>query len=287
MNSFWRTKFAWSVSRHNEWKECKKEYYFNRIKKYDGLPNDLGREILWRLSELQKMPFLKGRIIHDSIQNQIANYNAGRGINVDIAKNFFLNQFDTSIKNMNNTLTEAANGFPPNDKEINEIRSDALKQIENFCGLVWNNYKDVKYMGHEKNESFMLDGIKINVKYDLLTEKNGLHVITDWKTGSSGFDDIDESVQAGTYILWLHKVNGISSDMIRGEIVYLKSCTTEVTRRNDNDLLELSKFIKEDASEMLAVKSELDFPASPIPKRCIGCNFLSLCDEGKNIIKPN
>ena len=188
---------------------------------------------------------------------------------------------------MNNILTEAANGFPPDEKEIEGIKSDAINQIENFCRIVWNNYKDVRYMSHEKNESFMLDGIKINVKYDLLTEKNGLHVITDWKTGSSGFDDIDESIQAGTYILWLHKMNAIPLDMIRGEIVYLKSCTTEVTKRNDGDMFELSEFIKEDATEMLAVKSETDFPASPSLKKCIGCNFLSICDDGKSVISQN
>lgn len=283
MNSFWRTKFAWSVSRHNQWKECKKQYYFDKIKKYDGLPKDPGREILWRLSELQKMPFLKGRIIHDAIQQQISNYNAGRDVNLDNAKDFFTKQFDNSIKNMDIILAEASNGFPPSEDKTQEIKEDGLKQIENFCSLIWNNYRSVKYLGHEKNDSFILDGIKVNVKYDLLTEKNGLHVITDWKTGSSGFDDIDENIQVGTYILWLHKTKGIPTEMIRGETVYLKSCSTEITKRSDADLWDLSEFIKEDAAAMLSVKSEADFSPSPSPKKCRGCNFLKLCKEGQEV----
>lgn len=284
MNSFWRSKFAWSNSRHNQWAECKKQYYFNNIKKYDGLPNDPGRELLWRLSELQKMPFLKGRLIHEAVKHQISNHNAGRGVDADIAKNFFLSQFDSTVKDMNLVITEAANGFPPGEKEINDIRKDGIKQIENFCNIIWNNYKGVRCLGHEKNEEFFLDGIKVRIKYDLLTEKDGMHVITDWKTGSSGFDDVDENIQIGTYFTWLNKTNGISAGMIKGEVVYLKSCDTEIAEKTDADIKKIEEFIKKDSAEMLSVRSEKDFPASPEPKRCIGCNFLSVCKEGKEVI---
>jgi len=33
-------EFAWVVSRHNEWKECKKQYYFDEIKKYVAVSKD-------------------------------------------------------------------------------------------------------------------------------------------------------------------------------------------------------------------------------------------------------
>ncbi len=284
MNSFWRKKFAWSNSRHKQWMECKKQYYFNNIKKYDGLPNDPGRELLWRLSELQKMAFLKGQLIHEVIKHQISNYNVGRGIDINVAKDSFLSQFDSTMRNMKLVIAEAANGFQPDKNEINKIREDALRQIENFCNIIWNNYKNVNYLSHEKNEEFLIDGIRVRVKYDLLTEKNGMHIITDWKTGSSGFDDIDENIQVGTYILWLHKAKEIPTSMIKGEIVYLRSSDTEITERNEGDMEKLSDFIKKDASDMLAVKSEDDFPASPEPKKCIGCNFLSVCNEGKEVL---
>ncbi len=286
MNSFWRTKFAWSNSRHRQWTECRKQYYFNNIKKYDGLPNDPGRELLWRLSELQKMDFLKGKLIHEAIKHQISNHNAGRGINAETAKNLFLSQFDITMGNMNLVITEAANGFPPDEKKINNTKIDSTKQIENFCNIIWNNYEGINYLGHEKNDEFFLNGIQVRVKYGLLTEKNGMHVITDWKTGSSGFDDVDENIQMGTYILWLHKTKGVGTEMIKGEVVYLRSCDVEIVERNDSDMEKLMGFIEKDASEMLAVKSEEDFPASPEPRKCIGCNFLSVCKEGKEVVGP-
>lgn len=227
--------------------------FFNRIKKYDGLPNDPGGELLWRLSELQKMPFLKGRLIHDAVQNQISNHRAGRNVDRDTARNFFLAQFNNSMKNLDIVLAEAANGFPPGEKEKNFMREDGLKQVENFCNLILDNYRNVEYIGHEKNESFFID-------------------------------DIDESVQMGTYILWLHEATGKPAELIKGEIVYLRSCVTEITGRTDEQLVELAEFIKEDAAEMLAVADESSFPASPKPGRCMGCNFLKVCEEGKEAV---
>jgi len=44
-------------------------------------------------------------------------------------------------------------------------------------------------------------------------------------------------------------------------------------------------FIKKDANEMLSVKNEADFPASPEKRKCIGCNFLTLCNEGKAVLE--
>lgn len=285
MNAYWRKKFAWSNSRFNQWKECKKQFYFNRIKKYDGLPDDPGREKLWHLSNAQKLAFLKGSLVHDTIKQQISNYIAGRGIDANTAKEFFLAQFDNTMSKMNLVITEAMNGFPPGEAEINGIREDGLRQIENFCNITWNNYKNVNYLSHEQFGEFHIDNIRVIIRYDFLAEKNGIHVITDWKTGSSGFDDINESTQMGAYVLWLNKTKSIPIENIRGEVVYLKTNETEVVKKSKQSLQKTADFIKQGAEEILSVKSEKDMPASPSKKKCVGCNFLTVCEEGKEVVK--
>lgn len=281
MNSYWRKKFAWSNSRHNAWHECKKQFYFNYIKCWDGLGPDKGRDLIWDLKKLQKIPFLKGHLIHEAIKLQISNHSAGRGASAELATKFFSSRFDNSLKLGGSVIAEFANGFPPGSDEIRKIREDGISQLENFFSVIWPNYQQVKLLGHEGEMKFSVEEIPVSGRYDLFSESNGNYVITDWKTGSEGFDDISESTQMGVYILWASAEKKIPLDRIKAEIVYLRTGNMEVTGRTEHQIDELKEFIKHDSGEMLAIKSETDFPASPSRKRCIGCNFLTICNEGK------
>jgi hypothetical protein len=147
MNSFWRTKFAWSNTRHNMWKECKKQYYFHYIKIYDGLPNDKGKQLLWDLRQMQKLVFLKGRLVHNAIKEQITAAQK-TGINEDLALEFFNKNLENNLQTKN-LISEIHNGFLPTQKELDDLRTDGMEQIKTFCQKIWPSYTTRKYLEHE------------------------------------------------------------------------------------------------------------------------------------------
>ncbi len=285
MNSYWRRKFAWSNSRQKTWDECKKQYYFNYIAKWEGLPGDLGRDRLYKLSELQKLAFLKGSLIHESIKQQINNHKANRPVNSEIAKAFFLQELNMAKINKEKTITECANGFDVSDEDFEGIEKDGFKQIDNFCKSIWPNYTGIECLGNELADMFSIDGINIRIRCDFLAKHNENFIVTDWKTGIEGYDDINESVQISAYILWVHKKYNVPLEKIVGEIVYLKTGTTNVTKKTQKEIEDLIGLINEGSKEMLSVSSESGFPASPSTNKCKGCNFLALCKEGQSMFK--
>ncbi|MCX6819620.1 MAG: PD-(D/E)XK nuclease family protein [Candidatus Aenigmarchaeota archaeon] len=283
MNSYWRRKFAWSNSRHSQWQECKKQYYFNYIAKWDGLPGDPGRDKLYQLSDLQRLVFLKGSLLHEVIKQQINNQRVDRPVSAEAAKSFFISELERANSNQEKCITEAFNGFPIAEEEFKNIEIDGIKQIDNFCNIIWNNYKNVMYIDHEKNDMFSVDNINLRVKCDFLAKNNETFVVTDWKTGSEGFDDINESIQMSAYILWVHSKYKAPLDKIIGEVVYLKSCNSEIVKKSEKELKEFKEFILRSSQEMLEVNSEKDFPASP-NRNCKGCNFATICEDGKKFL---
>ena len=142
----------------------------------------------------------------------------------------------------------------------------------------------MKYLSHEKIESFDLNGTKVWVSLDLITEAdNGMKVVTDWKTGKEDFISIDENKQIGVYVLWVHMKHKIPIERIRGEIVYLKTGKTVSTEKTEQQLKDLEDFITTNAKIMLDARSKDDFPASP-DRKCKGCNFATICEEGKKFL---
>lgn len=276
--------FRWSKSRYEDWKSCKKAYYYTYIGRWEGLPGDSFREIINSLKQLKASSLFKGGLIHDIIENQINQHKLGRNINMESARNSFLSKISATRLNQKNILAEAANGFPLSDEDFRAMEEDGLKQLENFFNIIWHNYKDLKYLEHEKYENFNVNGIELAIKFDLFTESpNGMKTITDWKTGEK--ESPENNMQLVVYLLWAHKKLGIPLENIAGEIVYLKSGKTECMQITKEDTQRLENVIASSSEEMLSVKSEEDFPAKPGPSRCKRCNFLRICDEGKNFLK--
>lgn len=58
MNEYWKTRFAWSNSRQKTWDECKKQYYYNYIAKFEGFQGNPLRDKVRELSKLQKLVFI-------------------------------------------------------------------------------------------------------------------------------------------------------------------------------------------------------------------------------------
>ncbi|MCX6818953.1 MAG: PD-(D/E)XK nuclease family protein, partial [Candidatus Aenigmarchaeota archaeon] len=75
----------------------------------------------------------------------------------------------------------------------------------------------------------------------------------------------------------------IPIERLRGEIVYLKTGKTVSTEKTKEQLKDLEDFITTNAKIMLNAKNKDDFPASP-NRNCKGCNFATICEEGKKLL---
>ena len=285
MNTYWKRVFGWSKSRESMWRECRLSYYYNYIGKWEGYKGDPAREELTRLANLRKFVFWKGELIHKSIENQVTQHAIGRNVSEEAAKNYFVREVEAVRQNPGDIITEVANGFRIEDSKFEEMKADGLRQLANFFRVIWHNYKDLKHLRHEELDFFSIDDIKVWAKLDLVTQTpDGTIVITDWKTGKKGWEDVSESLQMSVYILWAMEHYKVPLDKVMAELVYLQACKTEPTGRSEEQLERIKGNIVRSAREMFAVSSEADFPPDPQPRRCKECNFATYCVDGREIL---
>lgn len=284
MNDRWRTKFAWSHSRQNTFDGCRKQYYYNYIAPW-GPKSEL-TDRLWALKKLTSLIFYKGGLVHDVVAAQLSAEKIGSGMDQERALVLVDRLVGETAKkrSLAAVFVEVANGGQIAPEDFETIRLEARLQIENFFQKVWPNYRGMTITSVEQFERFQLDGFPVTVKLDLAMDSfDGLSFILDWKTGKVRPEEAEESLQPTTYALSRVK-QGVPLGSIVPELVYLKTGEVFSAPRSQDDLDAITAKIIAGSKEMLAVKSESDFPADPRPWRCRNCNFATVCPEGGQFI---
>ena len=284
MNDRWRAKFAWSNSRQNSWDTCRRQYFFNYIAPWE--PRNSLTEQLWTLKKLTRLIFWKGSLIHDVVATQIKRVKMGMEMSMKTAEL----QIDAEVKGVMadpaaKGFVEIVNGGEITQDDLEASRLEANRQIENFMTIVWPKLSDYEILSVEEYLHFDLGGIPVTVKLDLeLKTFDDFYEIKDWKTGKEKPDEASGSSQLGVYILSSVERRNIPESEISASLCYLKTGAEFQTSRTDEQLDETAAAIIKSSNEMLAVKSENDFPASPKQWRCRDCQFATICDEGKGFI---
>lgn len=285
MNTYWRKIFGWSKTRQALWDECRLAYYYHYIGKWEGFPGDPGRERLQRLSKLKKFLFWKGELIHEVIRNQVALHSQNKPLLEDGARKYFVQQVEEIRQHPKSLITEAVNGLTLDDDRFETVRSDGLKQLDNFFSIIWPQYRDRPLLEYEKLNSFQARGTKVWVQVDLVTQIDGEGiVITDWKTGDERWLDSSTDEQMAVYILWAIDHYSIPHSRVSAELVFLRSAESKSIEKSEDSLEELKKSISLRAQKMLSVQNESDFPPNPAERRCLECNFATVCPSGKQSI---
>ena len=285
MNTYWRKMFGWSKTRQGLWDGCRLAYYYQYIGKWEGLPGEPEREKLQRLSKLKKFIFWKGDLIHKVIQNQIDRFRHKEPILEEGSKKYFVQEIEEVKQNPRTTITEAVNGSSIHDDRFEATKSDGLKQLNNFFTIIWPQYRERKLVECERLNSFQVNGTKIWAQVDLVTRTSAdKTIITDWKTGDERWIDEANDEQMGVYMLWATDFFGVPLERVSAELVFLRTCESKSIVRTDDQLQDLKESIMIRAREMLSVETERDFPPDPVERKCLECNFATVCPESRQFI---
>ncbi len=284
----WFFKYnAWSFSKHRLWNLCKRSYYYRYIGTAlkESSTYDIYR--LKRLKDLNSKYVLQGFLIHEAIENQLGQHRIGRDLSESGTKAQFVNRLEQFRKMAPESIIEFFNGLPLDDLFFDTIREEGKEKISMFFGVIWPQIKDLEYLKHEEFDKFKIGNVEVIVKVDYVSKtKTGIIVITDWKTGSDN-EEYENDLQIGTYVFWAMDYYQKQPSEIRSEMAYLKTGMMRAYPFNTEELENLKNQIVEDFQQMNKSYEIDDYPADPSPKKCISCQFGTICpnSELNNFLK--
>ena len=268
---------AWSFTRHRLWNSCKRAYYYRYIGSALRESDDLNINLLKKLKKLNSRNVLKGTIIHDIIEKQITQFHLGQDMNEKEALNEFQLRVNRNQDTAKETLTEYFNGEYVNENFFHKIRTDGMNNIQIFFKIIWPQLKGQQYLRHEKFDKFKIGEREVIQKLDNLSrKKEGIIVISDWKTGADR-EEYQSDLQIGTYVLWAMQKYRKEPDDIISQLVFLTTGTIRPYNFSMKELEEIRWKIKVDYREMNK-SYEIDyFHPEPKSYRCQSCQFATIC----------
>lgn len=271
MNDRWRQKFAWSFSRGETWKKCRRRYYFNYIAGWEPGPQ---KDRIWELKKLWAMPLFKGRTIHDLIAEAIKGQ---KPPDLPLMVRKLADVFQAVRPSQ---FVEVVNGGRLDSADMDMASMDARVQLASFCNVIYPQLSEYTIRDVEMERRFSLDpSTPATAKIDLRLETfDGMIVLLDWKTGKEDPLEANNSCQLTTYIL-SEVISGTPLDQVGAELVYLRGGKRYPTDRAELQLDIQREEITDSCREMLAVKSIEDFPATPSRFNCGLCNFATICKD--------
>jgi CRISPR/Cas system-associated exonuclease Cas4 (RecB family) len=285
MNEYWRKMFKWSKSKQDTFDGCRRKFYYAYIARYEGYQGNPLREQVLKLKDLKALPMWQGEIIHQAVQNTITQAELGRTPNPAGAEKMIETAVARGRQAAKTMFVEEVNGIGIAPEKFDRVRDEAIAQIKNFCEIVWPNYEKVEQVRHEDFDEFPTPSVTVVLKADFVSRApNGIITITDWKTGKEDTEEIGESRQLTTYILWATKKFALPPERVRGELVYLKTGTTNATKRSAAELEGFEKQIQAWSKEILSVSEEGDLPPKPDEWSCRSCPFATMCTPGKGYL---
>lgn len=275
----WRKYWGWSNTKQHQWETCRKQYWFANVRRYAfDYGSTEAEELRFLARDLTSLGMLTGAMVHDAIEAQIGHHQLTRQVSLDGARAHVRRRLGEVRQAPEKHLVEAVNGLGVDADDLDACaeRADAL--LSRFFEEVWPRVRDRRYLAHEELDDLTVDGVRVIVVADLVTElDDGTVCVTDWKTGSRQGDP-DDHLQLGTYLLWASRRYDVEPADLRGELVYLQDGAFEITEPTRERLEDVRQTIVEQGSEMLQADS---FPADPGDDVCPTCPFATICEEGE------
>jgi CRISPR/Cas system-associated exonuclease Cas4 (RecB family) len=279
----WFFKYnAWSFSKYRLWNLCKRSFYYRYIGTALRESPNFDIYQLKRLKNINSKYVLQGSLIHEAIENQIAQHHLGRDFSEDGTKSQFTNRLEQYRKTASDTILEYYNGLSHDDEFFNYILEEGKEKIKMFFEVIWPQIKDLEYLKHEDFDKFKIGDVEVIVKVDYVSKtKTGLIVLTDWKTGADNNEEYESDLQIGTYVLWAMQYYQKNASDIRSELAYLKTGKMRPYAFSEDNLEEIKKKIVVNFQKMNRSYEIEDYPTDPNPKKCISCQFGSICPDSK------
>ena len=208
--------FSWSKSRDEEFRECRRKYYYNRYAAWGGwdLKAPPRTRLFYVLRNLKNRWAWKGERVHHAIEMVLKHLRAGNPVSLpeaeqrltetmraDYRSSKAKKYFEDPKKNLG--LFEHEYEKPVTDETWKKIHDEAVGCLRNFCASAFYRELELEdkksWLLIEDLEEFDYSGARIYVKLDFARRKDGVIEIYDWKTGKS---DTEASVQIGTYAMY-------------------------------------------------------------------------------------
>jgi CRISPR/Cas system-associated exonuclease Cas4 (RecB family) len=269
---------AWSYSRHVAFNECRRAYWFEYVAVHHASIDLALKTRLWELKRLRSKRFLLGQLVHDSISEFISQRAKGREMaEADIQQHLAQN-LERHRREARKAIAEYYNGLPVEDEFFDRLRTQGTEALSMFLRVLWPPLSRLEYSQHEQSERFLMDGIPVAVKVDLVSKSlDGRIFIIDWKTGPEG-ERYQDNLQVGAYSLWGAFKFGVDPAKVATDLSYLRTGKTVSKSLTPEQLAVAKETIAKEYREFSGVVDRANNPPNPSPERCLGCKFATVCD---------
>ncbi len=297
--------FSWSKSRDEQFRECQRQYFYDKYASWGGWDKNAPREtrLAYILKNLKNRWAWKGESVHHTIEHILKSLRQGKPIECDAGVKLLTDTMRSDYRaskakkylddpKRSLGLFEHEYAKPVSDAVWQKIHAESVECLKNFysSSLYQELLSDDKkeWLVIEDLEEFDFEGAKIFVKLDFARRKNSLIEIFDWKTGKS--DSMDAEVQIGAYALYAMMKWKVTLGEIRAYLFNVSTAPAVAQECVVNDaLVEKAKTVMR--TSIAAMKKLLLDPSKNIPRErsffkftentrlCDFCNFYKICEK--------
>jgi PD-(D/E)XK nuclease superfamily len=266
--------WRWSISRSSLLRSCPKAFRFS-----------IGRAPLPGVRATRiGLSTLVGVTVHEAIRRELDKWANHRGVSARSAASFADDFLNRAWFAEDDGLIERANGLELDQSLLVRLETAARFQLDIFFRMVWPQFEMCRHEQHEVLTTFQANGFDLAAKVDLAAWDALNHLLViDWKTSEWAGSRSDRA-QLAFYTLWARVTLGLDLDSIAPILVRIRSGELICFRPLEADIQYVLELIGSDFESVSVMKARGDFPASPDQRKCSGCPFLRLCEDGKSVM---
>jgi hypothetical protein len=292
--------FSWSFTRHKNFAECRRRYYYLHYGSWNGWNNDAPDEarLAYRLKNIQSLPMWLGDLVHRMIErilgdlrnqevNSLENYQKQlrNWMNKEYVQSTEKKWMWQPKRNLN--LFEHYYGEEITAEQRTAARDKVYGCLEHFLDSPifarLGKLRPAEWKTIEKLEQFPVGGHTVYLKIDCATQADGLTTIYDWKTGAAN-DEV--AVQLACYALYACHAWRAPVESQRLVTYYLDPDTVREHTPTAEELIDTKEFILASMQEMIATldsgveknrATKDNFPMTDKRGVCRRCSFRELC----------
>lgn len=297
--------FSWSKSRDEQFRECRRKYYFDKYLSWGGWDarSPVRTRQAYVFKNLKNRWAWKGESVHHLVEEILKSVRSGKPWTLDealarLTETMRANYRTSKAKKYLEEPKRSVGLFEHEyEKSVSDatwkaIHDESAACIRNFFGSRF--FKELaeddkrNWLVIEDLEEFDFEGSKIYVKLDFARQKDGLIEIYDWKTGKD--DTAAASIQIGAYAIYAMGRWKVPLEKIRAYLFNLSKPDPEAQFQvlTEGLIEETRAAIRESVAGMRGVladplknipKPEEEFEYTKNEKLCVYCAFYKICPK--------
>jgi CRISPR/Cas system-associated exonuclease Cas4 (RecB family) len=268
----------WSFQRHLVMARCPREYWFEYVSAHDAEGDGELRGRVKALKRLNALAYLTGLAVHLEVRHLAAVLKAGGAADAAESAARMAAWVDEWMAKGPEAIVEARNGATIPDEAFDAVKTRAEGEVRAFLGRWWPQVAQLEGLALEVAGSFAVGDVTVRTRVDALgREEDGAFVIYDWKTG---VDDpaYESDLQVAVYALWAREKAMAVEPLAEVRLVFLKEGVERRQTYTGEELDALAGQIQRESAKMSPAPTRGQSMPRPDPRRCLACNFATVCD---------